>query len=135
MIFQQFNLVGRLDVLSNVLMGRLSAVPTWRSGAGKSTLLRVINRLIDPSAGRILCMAPTSPHCGAWSCDDGATDDPGKAPALDTERRVGNRSRGAEIPRNVFDNKHAQSTATADGLAGALYNCVTPPAADAVLCE
>jgi phosphonate transport system ATP-binding protein len=31
MIFQQFNLVGRLDVLTNVLMGRLSALPTWRS--------------------------------------------------------------------------------------------------------
>jgi len=31
MIFQQFNLVGRLDVLTNVLMGRLAAVPTWRS--------------------------------------------------------------------------------------------------------
>src|SRR5260370_24393733 len=31
MIFQQFNLVGRLDVLSNVLMGRLAAVPNWRS--------------------------------------------------------------------------------------------------------
>lgn len=31
MIFQQFNLVGRLDVLTNVLMGRLSAVPTWRA--------------------------------------------------------------------------------------------------------
>src|ERR1700760_2192338 len=31
MIFQQFNLVGRLDVLTNVLMGRLSEVPTWRS--------------------------------------------------------------------------------------------------------
>jgi phosphonate transport system ATP-binding protein len=31
MIFQQFNLVGRLDVLTNVLMGRLSTVPTWRS--------------------------------------------------------------------------------------------------------
>ena len=31
MIFQQFNLVGRLDVLSNVLMGRLAKVPTWRS--------------------------------------------------------------------------------------------------------
>jgi len=30
MIFQQFNLVGRLDVLSNVLMGRLAVVPTWR---------------------------------------------------------------------------------------------------------
>ncbi|MFO1110183.1 MAG: phosphonate ABC transporter ATP-binding protein [Bradyrhizobium sp.] len=31
MIFQQFNLVGRLDVLTNVLMGRLAAVPSWRS--------------------------------------------------------------------------------------------------------
>ena len=31
MIFQQFNLVGRLDVLTNVLMGRLAAVPVWRS--------------------------------------------------------------------------------------------------------
>jgi phosphonate transport system ATP-binding protein len=31
MIFQQFNLVGRLDVFTNVLMGRLAAVPTWRA--------------------------------------------------------------------------------------------------------
>jgi len=31
MIFQQFNLAGRLDVLTNVLMGRLAEVPTWRS--------------------------------------------------------------------------------------------------------
>src|ERR1700692_929896 len=31
MIFQQFNLVGRLDVLTNVLMGRLSEIPMWRS--------------------------------------------------------------------------------------------------------
>jgi phosphonate transport system ATP-binding protein len=31
MIFQQFNLIGRLDVLTNVLMGRLAAVPTWRA--------------------------------------------------------------------------------------------------------
>lgn len=31
MIFQQFNLVGRLDVLNNVLVGRLAATPTWRS--------------------------------------------------------------------------------------------------------
>ncbi|MDO9479124.1 MAG: ATP-binding cassette domain-containing protein, partial [Hydrogenophaga sp.] len=30
-IFQQFNLVGRLDVLTNVLMGRLATVPSWRS--------------------------------------------------------------------------------------------------------
>src|ERR1700761_5662104 len=31
MIFQQFNLVGRLDVLNNVLMGRLAHTPSWRS--------------------------------------------------------------------------------------------------------
>jgi phosphonate transport system ATP-binding protein len=31
MIFQQFNLIGRLDVLSNVLMGRLAYTPSWRS--------------------------------------------------------------------------------------------------------
>jgi phosphonate transport system ATP-binding protein len=31
MIFQQFNLVGRLDVLTNVLMGRLSEIPLWQS--------------------------------------------------------------------------------------------------------
>ncbi|MBV9564684.1 MAG: phosphonate ABC transporter ATP-binding protein [Bradyrhizobium sp.] len=31
MIFQQFNLIGRLDVLTNVLMGRLSEMPSWRS--------------------------------------------------------------------------------------------------------
>ena len=31
MIFQQFNLVGRLDVLDNVLLGRLTHTPGWRS--------------------------------------------------------------------------------------------------------
>lgn len=31
MIFQQFNLVGRLDVLTNVLMGRLATAPHWQS--------------------------------------------------------------------------------------------------------
>jgi len=31
MVFQQFNLVGRLDVLTNVLMGRLSRTPSHRS--------------------------------------------------------------------------------------------------------
>ena len=31
MIFQQFNLVGRLDVLTNVLMGRLNKTPTLQS--------------------------------------------------------------------------------------------------------
>jgi phosphonate transport system ATP-binding protein len=27
----EFNLIGRLDVLTNVMMGRLTSVPTWRS--------------------------------------------------------------------------------------------------------
>src|SRR5882724_939946 len=31
MIFQQFNLIGRLDALTNVLMGRLAHTPAWRS--------------------------------------------------------------------------------------------------------
>ena len=31
MIFQQFNLIGRLDVLENVLMGRLMHTASWRS--------------------------------------------------------------------------------------------------------
>ncbi|MCB5173974.1 phosphonate ABC transporter ATP-binding protein [Microvirga lenta] len=31
MIFQQFNLVGRLDVLTNVMMGRLNRIPSHRS--------------------------------------------------------------------------------------------------------
>ena len=34
MIFQQFNLVGRLDVLTNVLIGRLASVASWRSLSG-----------------------------------------------------------------------------------------------------
>ncbi len=31
MIFQQFNLIGRMDVLENVLVGRLTHTPGWRS--------------------------------------------------------------------------------------------------------
>lgn len=33
-IFQQFNLVGRMDVLTNVLTGHLSRMPLWRSLIG-----------------------------------------------------------------------------------------------------
>ena len=34
MVFQQFNLIGRLDVLTNVLIGRLAVVSPWRSLLG-----------------------------------------------------------------------------------------------------
>ena len=34
-IFQQFNLVGRLSVLSNVLIGRLGRMPRWRGSLGR----------------------------------------------------------------------------------------------------
>jgi phosphonate transport system ATP-binding protein len=34
MVFQQFNLIGRLDVLTNVMMGRLAVVPPTRSLIG-----------------------------------------------------------------------------------------------------
>jgi phosphonate transport system ATP-binding protein len=34
MIFQQFNLIGRLDVLTNVLIGRIAGVPAWRAMLG-----------------------------------------------------------------------------------------------------
>jgi len=37
MIFQQFNLVGRLTVLTNVLAGRLGAIPAWRGLLGLFT--------------------------------------------------------------------------------------------------
>lgn len=37
-IFQQFNLVGRLSVLTNVLMGHASDVPLWRALTGRFTL-------------------------------------------------------------------------------------------------
>src|SRR5260370_16533736 len=37
MIFQQFNLVGRLDVMNNALMGRLAYAPAWQSLSKLST--------------------------------------------------------------------------------------------------
>ncbi|WP_342640431.1 phosphonate ABC transporter ATP-binding protein [Rhodoligotrophos ferricapiens] len=36
-IFQQFNLVGRLSVLSNVLLGNLGRIPSWRGTLGLFT--------------------------------------------------------------------------------------------------
>ena len=36
-VFQQFNLVGRLSVLSNVLIGHLGRIPAWRGTLGLFT--------------------------------------------------------------------------------------------------
>lgn len=36
-VFQQFNLVGRLSVLSNVLLGNLGRIPSWRGTLGLFT--------------------------------------------------------------------------------------------------
>ena len=47
MVFQQFNLIGRLDVLNNVLMGRLAHSPGWRS---MTRLWRDEDRMIAMSA-------------------------------------------------------------------------------------
>jgi phosphonate transport system ATP-binding protein len=51
MIFQQFNLVGRLDVLNNVLLGRLAYTPFWRAAikawprADRSIALAALDQL------------------------------------------------------------------------------------------
>ena len=50
-IFQQFNLVGRLSVMSNVLVGLLSRLPGWRGNLGlfgrdhKLTAMRALTRV------------------------------------------------------------------------------------------
>ncbi len=51
MVFQQFNLVPRLQVINNVLMGRISYEPTWRtlltlfSGEDRVRAIRALQRL------------------------------------------------------------------------------------------
>jgi len=51
MIFQQFNLVGRLDVLGNVISGRLFHMPSWRAMAQvytaeeRAMAIRALDRL------------------------------------------------------------------------------------------
>ena len=54
MIFQQFNLIGRLDVLDNVLMGRLRHASGWRSTA---KMWRVQDRAVAMAALERLGMA------------------------------------------------------------------------------
>ena len=51
MIFQQFNLVGRMDVLGNVISGRLFEIPSWRAMAQvwtpeeRALAIRALDRL------------------------------------------------------------------------------------------
>ncbi len=72
MIFQQFNLVGRLDVMTNVLMGRLSHVPSHRallrlwSDADRAMALAALesfDRASSPASGPTACRAASS---SAW---------------------------------------------------------------------
>jgi len=52
---KQFGVTRAVDSVSlRIAKGQMVGV-IGRSGAGKSTLLRMINRLSDPSAGRLLC--------------------------------------------------------------------------------
>ena len=59
MIFQQFNLVGRLDVLNNVLMGRLAHTPSWRS---MSRLWSAQDRMIAMAALEQIDIADLAPQ-------------------------------------------------------------------------
>ncbi|WP_404379037.1 phosphonate ABC transporter ATP-binding protein [Caenispirillum salinarum] len=51
MVFQQFNLVGRLSVLTNVLLGTLGRIPSWRGTLGlftaaeKRTAMEALDRV------------------------------------------------------------------------------------------
>lgn len=44
-VFQQFNLVGRLPVMTNVLAGLAAEVPLWRSLSGRFTLAQQVRAL------------------------------------------------------------------------------------------
>src|SRR5450756_386785 len=59
MIFQQFNLVGRLDVLNNVLTGRLAHSPGWRA---MLKLWRAEDRAIAMAALEQLDIAQLAPE-------------------------------------------------------------------------
>jgi ABC-type multidrug transport system ATPase subunit len=52
-----FGSVSAVDNVSlNIPAGQFVGI-IGRSGAGKSTLLRMLNRLTDPTSGRIMCRA------------------------------------------------------------------------------
>ena len=98
MIFQQFNLVGRLDVLTNVLMGRLAAVPTWRAltapvdrrGQGdRAVRARAVRcRGVRGAARRPAFRRPAAARRDRARAGAGAADHPG--------RRAGRLARSAQ---------------------------------------
>ncbi len=61
--------VGHLDLV--VRRGELVAL-VGPSGCGKSTTLRMVNRLIEPTGGRIEIDGATSPTSTRWSCAAGS---------------------------------------------------------------
>ncbi len=85
MMFQQFNLVPRLDVLTNVLAGRLNRIPTARALLKLFTMQRT--RPGDPCPGSARHRRSRAEPCGrivgraAATGGDRAGADAGAAPA------------------------------------------------------
>jgi phosphonate transport system ATP-binding protein len=58
-IFQQFNLVGRLPVITNVLMGLCGHIPTWRALCGRFSLHEQARALVQ-GASLVLADEPVA---------------------------------------------------------------------------
>lgn len=88
-----------VDAVSLTIPSRTVAAIVGTSGSGKTTLLRMINRLVEPSAGRVLI--------------DG--DDTRELPAHELRRRIGYAIQG----HGLFPHRSvAQNIATVPGLLG-----------------
>ena len=54
-VFQQFNLVARLSALSNVLLGNLGRMPTWRGTLGLFTAIQRLKAVHARIADHLVC--------------------------------------------------------------------------------
>ena len=100
MIFQQFNLVGRLDVLDNVLMGRLAHTPT--AGARMAKLWSRDDRAIAMAALDQMDIAGLAPQraeslVGRPAAAGGDLPRPGAGARDRAGRRAGGLARPAQL--------------------------------------